>query len=242
MHWGSRRWSCKIIPKAACDKHILAHFHCRQGGINAREYLPIATEGIPRGVAVSFFFKISIYSHRSIWKVYNCIKCLKAVKGPWKPSETDQNYLFWENHCPKVFSYIWCFLMGHCKVIFADFWFLPGASFSRRPLRAGEGRTPAAPTWSAPCPGTAPSHRAHAYHLPRVRAYHLCHVDAYNCLHRSAWHFHHSWAFRIQHWRVPSFHRCGRTDFRLHHSPAEIRPRIVISHHYGISLNKLPLL
>ncbi len=57
MLTGSRLWFCKIIPKAASDNLILAHFPCSQREVGTREHRPITTEFLRR-VSVSFF-KIS---------------------------------------------------------------------------------------------------------------------------------------------------------------------------------------
>ncbi len=57
MLTGSRLWFCKIIPKAASDTLILAHFPCSQQEVGTREHRPITKEFLRR-VSVSFF-KIS---------------------------------------------------------------------------------------------------------------------------------------------------------------------------------------
>ncbi len=49
MLTGSRLWFCKIIPEAACNKLILAHFPCSQW----YRYRPITEKVIMRWVSVS---------------------------------------------------------------------------------------------------------------------------------------------------------------------------------------------
>jgi hypothetical protein len=44
LQTGSRLWSSKIIPKAAQDNYIFAHFRCSQWGVDAGEYWPIPTK------------------------------------------------------------------------------------------------------------------------------------------------------------------------------------------------------
>ncbi len=55
---GSRMWVCKIIPEAACDKLIVAHFPCSQWEVGTREHRPITEKGSLRRVSVSIL-KIS---------------------------------------------------------------------------------------------------------------------------------------------------------------------------------------
>ncbi len=62
MPAGSHLWFCTIIPDAACDKLILAHFPCSQWEVSIREYQPITDKGILRRVSISIF-KISKWVH-----------------------------------------------------------------------------------------------------------------------------------------------------------------------------------
>ncbi len=55
MLTGSRLWFCTVIPKAAGDMLILAHFPCSQWEVGTREDRPIKEEEILRRVSVSIF-------------------------------------------------------------------------------------------------------------------------------------------------------------------------------------------
>ncbi len=96
MHWkmltGSSLWFCKIIPKAAGGKLILAHFPCSQWEVGTREHRPITEKEILRRISVSIF-KISKLFQRSKEKIYNCIRQWKAFERPWKPSAHTQKVM-----------------------------------------------------------------------------------------------------------------------------------------------------
>ncbi len=72
MLTGDRLWFCKIMPGAACDKVILAHFPCSQWEVSTGEHRPITDKGILMRVSVSIFclfphqlslFTLSSYAH-----------------------------------------------------------------------------------------------------------------------------------------------------------------------------------
>ncbi len=58
MLTGSRLWFCKIIPEAACDKLIPAHFPCSQWEAGTREHRPI-TENSERRFLIRYSKLIS---------------------------------------------------------------------------------------------------------------------------------------------------------------------------------------
>ncbi len=62
MLTGSRLWFCKIIPKAAGDKLILAHFPGSQWEVGTREHRPITEKEILRRVLLSIFNKKKFYT------------------------------------------------------------------------------------------------------------------------------------------------------------------------------------
>jgi len=55
MLLGCRLWFCKIIPEAACDKLILAHFTFSQWEVATREHWLITAKGNLRRISVSIF-------------------------------------------------------------------------------------------------------------------------------------------------------------------------------------------
>jgi hypothetical protein len=73
MLTGSRLWFFKIIPKAAGDKLILAHFLCSKWDVGTREHRPITEKGILRRVSVSILKNLE--NHQRILRKY-WLKCL----------------------------------------------------------------------------------------------------------------------------------------------------------------------
>ncbi len=61
MLTGSRLWFCKIIPKAAGDKLILAHFPGCKWEVGTREHRPITEKEILRRFLLSIFKKKFAY-------------------------------------------------------------------------------------------------------------------------------------------------------------------------------------
>ncbi len=72
---------CNIIPEAACDKIILAHFPCNQGEVDARENQPNTEKGILKRVSVSILKFVSNFKE-AIKKFINCIGKCKAFERP----------------------------------------------------------------------------------------------------------------------------------------------------------------